>query len=265
MAVKKKDLIRMVEMGLIDEPGGIIRLEIDPEKIKELADSINAIGQLQPILLRPNKERYEIVYGHRRFLANQLLGKARILATIKELDDKTAALMRATENVAREDISPIEEAAVYVDLRDQAGMTIDEISKRMGKSAGIIKRRMDLLRMPQCLQQAVHKKHIGYSVAEELWSLRELSDIEYYLGFAIDHGATRDVVRGWVKEKLDEIRRRGSASGGRGEVLSPMQNRPVYVACDLCQGSMEIGDETVFRSCPKCTKALKKAMEGGEE
>jgi len=265
MAGKKKDLVKMVEMGLIDEPEGVIRLDIDPEKIIELSESIKAIGQLQPILLRPKGKRYEIVYGHRRFMAVQRLGQARILATIKDLNDEITALMRATENIAREDITPIEEAAVYLDLVDRGGMTIAQISSEMGRSEGIIKRRMDLLRMPECLQQAVHKRQIGYSVAEELWRLGELADIEYYLGFAVDHGVTQTVVRTWVKEKIDERRRSKSGTVQGREVLSPMETRPVYVACDICREAMEIGEETVIRSCQKCTKAIKKALEGGEQ
>jgi len=264
MARPKKERIDMIDTGKIDEPSGIIRMEIDPEKINELAQSIKAMGQLQPILLRPKGERYEIVYGHRRFLATQKLGKARILATIKELDDETTALMRATENVAREDVSPIEEAAVYGDLIQSFGLNIQEVSKRMGKSEAIVKRRLDLLKMPACLQKCIHERKIGYSVAEELWRLGELSDIEYYLGYAVDHGATLAVVRSWVNEKLAERRRKQDGTEGEPQHYAPMETRPVYVSCDTCTGPMEIGEETIIRCCPVCYKAIKRAMEGGE-
>jgi len=264
MAAIKQGTVKMIEMGLIDEPDGIIRLKIDTEKIEELAESIKAIGQLQPILVRPKGKRYEIVYGHRRFLATQRLGKARILSTVRELNNETTALMRATENIAREDISPIEEAAIYEDLKETAGLSTDKIAKRMGKSESLIKRRLDLLRMPPCLQKAVHNKEIGYSAAEELWSLGDLPDIEYYLGFAVDHGATVQVIRTWVREKKDERRRsRNDIEGGRS-LTSPMEARPVYIACDTCQEPMEIGEETVVRCCPICAKAIKKALEGGD-
>ena len=263
MAKRPKETVSEIEMGLIDEPDGIIRMEIDPEKLLELSESIKAIGQLQPILVRPKGKRYEIVYGHRRFLAAQLLDRTRILASVKNIDDATTALMRATENIAREDISPIEEAAVYLDLRETAGLTAAQIGKRMGKSAGLIKRRMDLLRMPPCLQKAVHRKEIPYTGAEELWRLGELAEIEYYLGFAIDHGATITVIRGWVNEKLDERRRGRPDIENGGGAPNPMETRPVYVACDLCQAAMALGDETVVRACEVCVKAIKKAMEGG--
>jgi len=250
-----------IQIGLLDEPKGIIRMEIDPEAINQLAESIRSMGQLQAILVRPDGDRFEIVYGHRRFLACQKLGMTKIRASVKALDDITCALMRATENVERQDISPIEEAAVYADLFENLGLTVDEIGRRMGKSSGIVKRRLDLLRMPPCLQQAVHKKSIGYSVAEELWSLGDLPDIEYFLAFAIDHGATQSVVRQWVKEKKDERRRQSTGTEGSREPFSPMESRPIYGTCDTCLGALEIGTETIIRVCKSCAKIIESAME----
>lgn len=260
MAIKK-DQIQMLEMGKIDEPAGRIRLEINQDEIKCLAESIDKIGQLQAILVRPVKKRFEIVFGHRRFLAHQRLGRSRIATTIRELNDVQVALMRATENIERSDISPIEEAAVYRDLCDNHGMTVDQIGLKMGKTPGIVKRRMDLLRMPPQLQKAVHEGKIGYSVAESLWSLGDITAIDYYLPFAIEHGATNSVVRGWVQDHKHEIRRKATDTGGSPGLMHPSETRPVYVACDLCNSAMEIGQETVVRSCPSCMKALTKAIE----
>jgi len=248
-------------MEKIDEPGGIIRLDIDHDAIKSLGDSINALGLLQAILVRPVKDRFEIIYGHRRFLACRLLGMPKIRATVQELTDTQAAMMRATENVERVDISPIEEAAVYKDLVETHKLTLDKIAGMMGKSSSIIRRRLDLLRMPNCLQQAIHKKEIPYSVGEVLWQLQDQAEIEYYLGFAIENGASRATVNQWVKEALDKRRRKDSTSGVGGGLGSPMESTPQYVACDTCRNAMEIGKETVLRICPDCTGAIKKAVE----
>lgn len=259
---KERTLDREIELVLIDEPKGIIRMGIDSDRVNELAESIKSMGLLQSILVRPIGIRFEIVYGHRRFLAHKALGLTKIRAQVRDIDDIQCALMRATENIERQDISAIEEAAVYQDLYEKHGLTIDKIAQRMGKSEGIIRRRMDLLRMPPCLQKAIHEKKIGYSVAEELWSLGDLGDIQYFLGFAVDHGATQQVVRQWVKEKLDEKRRMSAGDGRSREPLSPMEGRKYYVACDTCQEAMEIGEETVLRICTNCAKAIKKALEG---
>ncbi len=103
-----KPEMKEVETSLIDRPGEMAREQIDPEYIKELSESIKAIGLLEPILIRPKENRYEIIAGHCRFLAVSSLGWERINCVISEMDDTTTVMARATENLARKDISPIE-------------------------------------------------------------------------------------------------------------------------------------------------------------
>jgi len=260
MAKASRVTVKEISLNIIDEPGGRIRLEIDPESIADLAANIAEVGLLQPIIVRKNKERFEIVAGHRRYLAFQLLKKKRIAVIVRDLDDVACALARASENLGRVDLSPIEEAAIYSNLRDEHKLTVDKISERMGKSIGVVKRRLDLLKMPACLQKAIHSKQIKYGVAEELWSLGDLGKIEYFLAFAVEHGATVLVVRAWVQDEKKKMRLKNGDVGGGESLANPMQTRPVYVACDLCLGSMEIGTETVIRACEVCTKAIKKAV-----
>jgi ParB family chromosome partitioning protein len=258
---KKQLTERLIPLEKIDEPEGVIRLDVEDDAIKTLSASINALGLLQAILVRPAKDRFEIIYGHRRFLACRLLGMSKIRATVQELTDIQAAMMRATENVERVDISPIEEAAVYQDLVETHKLSLDKIAGMMGKSSGIIRRRLDLLRMPDCLQIAIHKKEINYSVGETLWQLQDQGEIEYYLVFAIENGASRNTVLQWVKEALDKRRRKDTDVGTGGGLSSPMEVPPQYVACDVCRKAMEIGKETLIRACPDCTGLIKKALE----
>jgi len=260
MAKVSKTKGGMIPLEGIDEPAGIIRIEISDEGIDELANSIQSIGQLQAILLRPVGDRLEIVFGHRRFLAIKKLGYAKIRAEVKDLSDVEVALMRATENIVALRLSPIEEGAVYVDLLDNHKLSLDEVGKRMGKSIGVVKRRMDLLKMPACLQKAIHSKKINYGVAEELWALGDIGKIEYYLQFAVEHGATVLVVRQWVQDEKKKMRTQERDVGGSDSLANPMQRRPVFVPCDVCLEAMEVGTETVIRACEVCTKAISKAM-----
>jgi len=253
---------RKIALDLIDEPKGIVRLEIDPGRLQDLAENIDEMGLLQPIVVRPDGERFEVVFGHRRFLAHKILKARDIACIVRVLTDLECALMRGTENIQRDDLSPIEEAAIYSDLHDNHGLGYEQIGKRMGKSPGIVKRRLDLLRMPPQLQQAIHKKQINYSVAEELWSLGDNSAIDYFLVYAVDHGATQAVVRSWVKDWKDEQRRKEAGTGVGGGPTAPLETRPVYVPCDLCLEAMELGSETLFRTCPRCTKSITDAVKG---
>lgn len=260
MTKRLKRKIAEVLLSVIDEPSVVDRVEIDPEGIAELAENMSEVGQLQPVLLRPIGDRYEIVAGHRRFLACQKLGLSLVDAVIKEMTDQEAAIIRASENLARENLTPIEEAVIFGNLITKHAMTLEKVAKKFGYKPGTIRRRMDILKMPPLLQQAVHKKKISVTVAEELWPISDLADLDYYLTFAIENGCTKETARGWCKEWKDSKRREKTAGVEGGQTFAPSEPRPVYVPCDLCSGAMEIGQETVLRVCPGCYKIIKQNM-----
>jgi len=262
MAKVSKEKLHEVDLSQIDEPKEINRLEIDPDEISELAQSISEIGLMQPVLLRPDGDRFEMVAGERRFLAHKQLDLSTIKAIIREMTDQQAAILRATENLSRVNLTPLEEGAVYSNLINGHGMTIDQIAKRMGRAPGTIKRRLDLMKMPASLQKAIHNGSINPGVAEELWRISDPAAMDYYLGLVIDNGSTRAVTRQWVDDWAKEKRTMGPASERGGGLSPPYLERPSYQPCDLCEGPMKIGDEKLFRCCPTCTEKLKNALKG---
>lgn len=259
-AKQTKDQVAEVALSKIDEPGNIVRMEISSEAISELAKSISEIGLLQPVLLRPVGARFEIIAGHRRYLAHKQLGLETIRAIVKSMTDQEAAVSRATENLARVDLTPIEEAAIFRDLRESHEMSLDQIGVKFGKSPGLIQRRMDLLKMPPQLQQALHKKQISIGVAEALWPITDIPTLEYYLSFAVDGGCTVAIARGWCKDWRDAERRKKSDVVGGIGVENVFEPRPVYMSCDLCAGPVELGQEIVLRVCPACHEVIKNNM-----
>ncbi len=263
MPMEEAEQIQKIMLAAIDEPAIRDRLEIDPDYIQELAASIQSEGLQQAILVRPVGDRYEIVYGDCRYLAHRLLGRVDILARVRVLNDTDVALLRGIENLQRRDLTPIEEALSFKRLHETCGLTWEDIARRTGKSAGLVKRRVDLLAMPQMLVDAIHKRKITYSVAEVLDQLKDPPRISYFLGFAIDHGATLEVVRRWVQDEKNAIRQAesGAGEGGYQNPLAP--SPPVYVPCDLCQSAMEIGKEKTYRCCPDCSKELQRITSEG--
>lgn len=260
MAKVSKDKIAEVDLFLIDEPKAVARMEIDPEAVAELARSISEVGLLQPIVLREGLGRYEIIAGHRRFLAHKQLDLSNIKAIVKVMSDQDAIIARATENLARVDLTPLEEASTYADLVNDHAMSLELVAQKMGKTPGTIKRRMDLLKMPPALQKAVHKGQVSMSAAEELWPISNETDLEYYLLFAIENGCTKEVARQWCKQWRDSQRHLGEAGADVGGVSSPYTPRPYYVACDICDGPEEMEKMVRMSICPKCYEIIKQNM-----
>lgn len=252
--------VQSVLLTLIDRPASPDRSSIDPEYIKELAASIAELGLLNPILLCPRGGRFEIIAGDCRYQALLSLGRVHAPCVIQDLDPETVLISRATENLQRKDLTIIEEARIYKTLHNDLNMSWDAIAKRACKPAAQIKRRYDLLKLPEILIKALHEKKIGYTVAEELNRLKDLGRVEYYLGYCVDHGATKEVVAGWVKEELALIRQKESPGEG-GAWGSPMSEQaPIFVACDLCKGPMEIKKVVYMRICPECHGTIKANM-----
>jgi len=127
------------------------------------------------------------------------------------------------KNLSRSDLTPMEEAKNYQELIDVYSMTLEQVGNKFGKTAGTIKRRMDLLKMPPALQKAVHKGLISMSAAEELWPISNETDLDYYLLFAVENGCTKEVARQWCKQWKDSQRHQsepGVETGGRQVLMN---------------------------------------------
>lgn len=260
MAKVSKATTKMILLSQIDEPAGVVRFEIAQPEIAELSESIREVGLLQEILIRPVADRYEIVFGHRRFLAVRSLNLPKIRASVRDISDQECALLRATENVQRKDLTPIEEAAIYQDLHETHNLNYDQIGKRMGKTPGVVKRRLDLLKMPGRLQQAVHGKTVSITVAEELSRIKDPAQLDYYLGYAIDHGVTMMVARGWVDDWQAQVRGSGAGTEAGSPLASPSREAPTYTSCHICFSPVETGKGVGLMACRSCYAKIQAAQ-----
>ena len=148
-----KDGIREIDVYSIDTNAGQPRKEFDADKLQELSGSISRHGMVQPILVRQNGERYVIVAGERRFRAARLAGFATVPAIIKELDEVQVMEVALIENLQRENLNPIEEAAAIRFLMKQHDLTQEEVSKRLSKSRPVIANSLRLLSLPEAVQE----------------------------------------------------------------------------------------------------------------
>ena len=140
-------------------------------ELNDLAASIKEKGVLQPILLRavPNKPyNYEIVAGERRYRASKLAGLTEIPAVIKKLDDDNAMEIALIENVQRENLDPIEEAAAYKNLMEKCNYDMADVSRLIGKSDSYIRNAIRLIDLPDAVRQMVSNGEISASHARTI-------------------------------------------------------------------------------------------------
>jgi ParB family transcriptional regulator, chromosome partitioning protein len=125
------------------------RRHLDHEATSGLADSIRAQGVLQPVVVRPREEGgYELIAGERRWRAAREAGLASVPALVRDADDRDTLLLALVENVAREDLSPLEEARAYAVLLDEFALSLGEVGERLGRSKPAVSNRLRLLELP---------------------------------------------------------------------------------------------------------------------
>ncbi|NQU95702.1 MAG: ParB/RepB/Spo0J family partition protein [Candidatus Omnitrophica bacterium] len=147
------------------------RKKFNPEKLKELKDSIKEKGVIQPIIVRPAEDGYELIAGERRFRAVKELGYEEIPTIIKEVSDADSLELALIENIQREELNPVEEAHAYMDLTEKFNFTQDEISKAVGKDKSTISNTLRLLTLPQLIQDYISENMITMGHAKAILSL----------------------------------------------------------------------------------------------
>lgn len=150
------------------------RRDIDPDSLQELADSIKAQGVMQPIVVRPISDtRFEIIAGERRWRATQLAGLDMIPALVREVPDNAAIAMSLIENIQREDLNPIEEAAALLRLQQEFELTQQEVANAIGKSRSTVANLLRLMTLQEDVRKMVEHGDLEMGHARALLGLEQ--------------------------------------------------------------------------------------------
>lgn len=155
------------------------RSAFDPERLEELADSIRAQGVIQPILVRHVEGGdFQIIAGERRWRAAQMVGSETIPAIIREVDDEVAVAMALVENIQREDLNPLEEAAALKRLVEDFQLTHREAADAVGRSRSMVSNLLRLLELASEVRDMVDARHLEMGHARALLSLPEARQVQ---------------------------------------------------------------------------------------
>lgn len=194
MLQKEEAHIEYVEVTQIDTNPYQPRRRFDEEALSELSRSIETYGVIQPIVVRPKGNRYELVAGERRLRATKLLGHDQIPALIRTLSDRESMEIALLENLQREQLSSIEEAEAYAFLMNELQLSQQALSERVGKSRSHIANHLRLLQLPEEVKKRIdrHELTMGHGrmllriedearciqlakhAVQQRWSVREL-------------------------------------------------------------------------------------------
>jgi ParB family chromosome partitioning protein len=152
-----------LDIDLIDPNPDQPRADFTEAELDELAASIRSNGVVQPIVVRPRGNRYQIVAGERRWRAAQRAELRRIPAVIRDVADEKLLELALIENIQRQELNPIEEANAYRRLLATTGLTQDELAARVGKERSLIATSLRLLRLPEDVQRLIIERKLSLS------------------------------------------------------------------------------------------------------
>jgi ParB family chromosome partitioning protein len=153
------------------------RTHVDEDSLAELAASIEASGLLQPVIVRARKGKFELIAGERRWRAIQRLGWAKIPAVVKEVDDKTLLTLALIENLQRDDLTSIDEAAGYQRLGEEFKLPQTEIARLVGRNRSTVANLLRLLKLPDEVKTLVQEGKLSEGHARALLAVEKESEI----------------------------------------------------------------------------------------
>ena len=165
--------VQEVDIYLLDTNMDQPRKSFDEDKLNELAGSIRRHGLVQPIIVRQNGARYTIVAGERRYRAARIAGLANVPIVVKDMADEDVMEVALIENIQREDLNPIEEAAAIKFLMQQHDLTQEEVAERLSKSRPAVANALRLLGLPEGVQDLLRERKLQAGHARALAGLHD--------------------------------------------------------------------------------------------
>lgn len=209
--------------GIQELPIGIIRPnpyqpreQFDEETLSRLADSIREVGLLQPVLVRPADDGYELIAGERRWRAARRAGMQSIPALVRATDEASTLEHALVENLQREGLNALEEAAAYQQLIEDFDLTHEQVAARVGRSRATITNTLRLLQLPPAIQRLLREGQLSMGHARALLSTPDRAFQEHLAKRAVSEGlsvrAVEDAIRHHGEEGESAVPRPASAT-----------------------------------------------------
>ncbi len=219
--------VRTLRLSEIEPSRAQPRKRFDDDAVTSLAESIQAHGMLQPIVVRPLGEgRYQIVAGERRWRAAKRAGISQVPVIVRDLSDMEASQFALIENLQREDLNPIEEAQAYKELSERYGMTQEEIARTVGRSRAAVANSLRLLSLPEQVKTLLENGSLTAGHAKALAGIKDKNLMLEYARRAAEGKATvRDIERA-AKQREEPPAR-------------PAQKTPKEIYCEEMEISLQ--------------------------
>lgn len=218
---------------LIDDPSHAMRSDMDRDGLFELAENIKDNGLINPITVRPVGERYEVVAGHRRFCALKIAGIIRVPCVVRDLDDNQTFSVMAAENIERQDVDPVDEAAFISEFMTRGNLDVRELAKKLKRSVAYVESRLAVGRMPDYMQAALKAGDIKLGVALTLSEITNEEQRRHWFALAIRDGINNLQAQSWLAQSRALEMPAGFDQSGEAVDYQPCEPQELMYECRI--------------------------------
>lgn len=250
---------RIIPLEMIVPPTNPIRTNLDEHEFLALVDSMREIGQITAIVVVPHGDNFEIIAGHRRYLAAEHLRWPTLEARVVPRDEELNTAVKIHENSFREAVSPEDEGRYFDKIIREKEIGIKDLAKLVNRSHYYVQSRLHCTTFPANIKDALREKRISLGVASELSKINDEGERRRLLAYAADQGCSTKTAKLWVdtwmitQEAIDAENLKAPQSTGPAHYAEP------HFPCYTCATPTPISQLAVIRMCEGCRNGLDQA------
>lgn len=249
--------ITMIPVAKIFARDYSVRADVDEDGILELAASIRRVGIIVPLVVRPDGDQFQIVAGHRRYLAAFRADLKEVPAIIRTDEDNITAEVSLAENLFRQDLTPIEQAAAIKDTLDNQVMDRPELAKAMHRTELWVQAQVQMLNWPDDVLAALHQGWISVSAASNISLIEDDTYRNFLLSNARDNGATARTTAAWLQawrsQRPAEEAIQAEPVSGTEAITPALPQAP----CLVCNNVFRTDGLAMVMVCPGCIATIR--------
>lgn len=248
----KPGKLQQLPTDLILDPERPLRSDISPESLTDLVRSIKQIGIIEPLIVHPVDDKYQVIAGHRRLRSAEMADLVMVPCLVVEVVENEVEIIKAHENLVRSEISAIDWANHLLRLKQQSGVSNAKLGEMLGMSEPWIKQHLDILRYDGYLLEAVDSGKVSFTSARELSGIKDPRTREVYTKHAISGGVTPALAARWRQQantpRLTDTPQTADTLNPNIEIAPPNP----YLTCAVCNQNIPLGEEVslvVHQTC----------------
>lgn len=191
---------QVIALDLIDDPARPVRSDLTPQSVEDLIVSIRQVGIIEPLVVKPKDNRFEVIAGHRRLVAASAANLVEVPCYVVHASDEQGELLKLHENLYRADVRPSDEAEHFRYLIEHYKISPVKVAQLIGKSPSYVTDRLAIFNYPEQLRNALDRKQIKFSVAREFARMEDKDKMLEYLFYSIRNGITQELAKKWVQD-----------------------------------------------------------------